>query len=165
MTKEHQYKQKVIWTGNIGKDTASYKDYQRDFEINIPSKASILGSSDPAFLGDPTKHNPEDLFLSAISTCHMLWYLHFCAISNIQVVKYEDQPIAILTEEASGAGQFTNITLYPTVWIRNLEQVKLAQELHTKANEFCFIAQSIQIPVHHESTIIAIQSENNNNKH
>lgn len=156
MAKEHQYNQKVIWTGNTGKDTASYKDYQRDFEISIPDKAIIAGSSDPAFLGNPTKHNPEDLFLSAISSCHMLWYLHFCATSGIRVVKYEDQPIGILTEEPSGTGQFTKITLHPTVWIRNAEQVTLAKELHSKANEYCFIAKSIHIPIHHQPTIIVL---------
>ncbi|MFD2906476.1 OsmC family protein [Sphingobacterium anhuiense] len=156
MAKEHQYKQKVIWTGNTGKDTASYKDYKRDFEISIPHKAIIAGSSDPAFLGDPTKHNPEDLFLSSLSTCHMLWYLHFCAESGIQVVRYEDQPIGILTEEKSGAGQFTKVTLQPTVWIRNPELMTLATELHTKANAYCFIAKSIRIPVHHEPIILIV---------
>ena len=157
MIKEHQYQQKITWTGNLGKDTASYRDYQRDFEINIPKKASILGSSDPEFLGDPTKHNPEDLFLSAISSCHMLWYLHFCATSGIHVVRYEDQPIGIMTEEQSGAGQFTKITLYPTVWIRRAKQVNLAKEWHTKANEFCFIAKSLHIPIHHQPCVMVME--------
>jgi len=81
MAKEHQYKQKVIWTGNTGKDTTSYKDYKRDFEISIPHKAVIAGSSDPAFLGDPTKHNPEDLFLS--STINLSYALVFTLLCRI----------------------------------------------------------------------------------
>ncbi|UIR54999.1 OsmC family protein [Sphingobacterium sp. SRCM116780] len=157
MAKEHHYQQKLIWTGNMGKDTLSYQDYKRDFEIKLPSKATILGSSDPAFLGDPTRHNPEDLFLSAVSSCHMLWYLHFCAVSGILVERYEDQPIGILTEEKSGAGQFTKITLHPTVWIRGSEHVTLAKELHAKANSFCFIAKSINIPVDHLPVIIVVE--------
>jgi organic hydroperoxide reductase OsmC/OhrA len=70
--KTHQYKTKVVWTGNLGQGTASYTGYSRDHDISGLSKqTSIPGSSDPAFRGDPTRYNPEELLVSALSACHM----------------------------------------------------------------------------------------------
>ena len=51
-------------------------------------------SADQAFLGDPARHNPEDLLVAAISSCHMLWYLHFCANAGIIVRAYADRSAA-----------------------------------------------------------------------
>ncbi|WP_379970226.1 OsmC family protein [Epilithonimonas sp. UC225_85] len=60
--KNHQYKTKVLWTGNTGESTKNYRSYQRNYTISVDGKVEILGSSDPAFLGDPKLHNPEDYF-------------------------------------------------------------------------------------------------------
>ena len=77
--KQHHYSMCIEWTGNEGKGTESYNSYSRNHSIYGKDKYSkILASSDPTFLGDSTKYNPEDLFLSSLSACHMLWYLHLC---------------------------------------------------------------------------------------
>ena len=73
MSKEHHYKATIIWTGNKGLGTKNYKSYDRNHTISIDNKVDILASSDPAFLGDKSKHNPEDLLVSSLSGCHMLW--------------------------------------------------------------------------------------------
>ena len=65
--KQHNYSLTVNWTGNNG-----YKSYKRSFEVLVEGKEIIKGSSDPAFNGDITKYNPEELLLAAISSCHML---------------------------------------------------------------------------------------------
>ena len=75
MSKEHHYKATIIWTGNKGFGTKNYKSYDRNHTISIDNKVDILASSDPAFLGDKSKHNPEDLLVSSLSGCHMLWQL------------------------------------------------------------------------------------------
>jgi organic hydroperoxide reductase OsmC/OhrA len=74
--------------GNTGTGTADYKTYERSHIISIENKTDIQATSDAAFRGDKTKHNPEDLFLSSFSSCHMLWYLHLCATADINVVPY-----------------------------------------------------------------------------
>lgn len=78
MTGEHHYKATIRWTGNKGHGTANYKAYDRDHVISIDGKPEIPGSSDPAFRGNKSRYNPEDLLVSSLSACHMLWYL-LCA--------------------------------------------------------------------------------------
>jgi organic hydroperoxide reductase OsmC/OhrA len=76
MAKKHHYKATIVWEGNEGTGTSQYNAYNRNHSISINEKVAIAGSSDPAFRGDKSKHNPEDLLLSSLSACHMLWYLY-----------------------------------------------------------------------------------------
>lgn len=147
--KHHHYKTKIQWTGNKGTGTSNYRDYERSHTISIENKLTIEGSSDPAFRGDKTKHNPEELFLSSLSSCHMLWYLHFCSEAGIIVVDYTDEATGIMEETSNGSGHFTEIILNPTVTVAAESMIETAEQLHHKANEFCFIANSVNFPVKH----------------
>jgi organic hydroperoxide reductase OsmC/OhrA len=152
MNGQHNYSLTVKWTGNTGKGTSNYKEFERSHTIFIDNKNEILGSSDPAFRGDKTKHNPEELLLASISSCHMLWYLHLCAISGIIVTHYTDNATGIMIETANGGGKFTEATLYPAVTITDILMTEKANELHKKANELCFVANSLNFPVYHKPT-------------
>jgi organic hydroperoxide reductase OsmC/OhrA len=152
MSRQHTYKLIVKWTGNNGTGTSSYKEFERSHSILIENKVEILGSSDPAFRGDKTKHNPEDLLIASVSSCHMLWYLHLCAVAGVIVTDYIDNATGIMTETSNGGGKFTEITLHPTVTITNSSMTEKANELHQKANELCFVANSLNFPVHHKPT-------------
>lgn len=154
MNKEHHYKMTIQWTGNKGTGTSGYRDYERSHIITVDHKPVVEGSSDPAFRGDKTKHNPEDLFLSSLSSCHMLWYLHFCSEAGIIVVDYQDTATGIMTETPNGSGHFTQIALHPTVTVTEESMVEKARELHHKANQFCFIANSVNFPVQHIPTVL-----------
>jgi organic hydroperoxide reductase OsmC/OhrA len=154
MNKEHQYTVNITWTGNTGSGTANYKDFERSHSISVPGKPEILGSSDPAFRGDKQRHNPEDLLLASISACHMLWYLHLCATSGIIVTDYTDHASATMVETANGSGKFTRATLYPVITITDAAMQEKADSLHKKANEMCFIANSVNFDVHHEASYI-----------
>jgi organic hydroperoxide reductase OsmC/OhrA len=155
--KKHQYNAKIHWTGNQGKGTENYKVYKRDYTITIKGKTQeILGSSDPAFLGDASRYNPEDLFLTSVSSCHMLWYLHLCATNNIIVTNYTDNAIGTMEETKNGSGKFTGITLQPTITITDKNNIKKAQTLHQGANNMCFIANSLNFKVSHKANISAL---------
>jgi organic hydroperoxide reductase OsmC/OhrA len=145
--REHCYEIEVRWTGNRGPGTASYRAYGRDLEIRARGKPTILGSSDPAFRGDPERWNPEDLFVAAVSTCHKLWYLHLCAEAGIVVHDYVDHAQGRMLEDATGAGRFTEITLRPEVSLAPGADLEKARALHTRAHAMCFIANSIAVPV------------------
>jgi organic hydroperoxide reductase OsmC/OhrA len=151
--KKHFYQAQIKWTGNLGVGTSNYKSYDRSYSIEVESKPIIYGSSDPAFLGDLTKHNPEDLFLASLSSCHMLWYLHFCSEAGITVVAYEDRAEGLMQESNSGKGEFVEVVLKPIVTIKEKGLKQQAVELHQKANEFCFIANSVRFEVKHEVVI------------
>ena len=150
MNKQHHYKLTVKWTGNTGKGTSDYKAFERSHTVFVDDKAEIHGSSDPAFRGDKTKHSPEDLLLASVSACHMLWYLHLCAVAGIVVTDYRDEATGIMVETENGSGKFTEIALHPTITITDLSMRNKADELHKKANDMCFIANSLNFPVHHK---------------
>lgn len=154
MERKHQYSLKVKWNGNLGVGTSSYNSYERNHTVSAERKADILCSSDPTFRGDKTKYNPEELFVSAISSCHMLWYLHLCADNGIVILDYEDNPIGIMIEDEQGSGHFTDVTLYPVVTVKEKSMMEKANEFHEKANELCFIANSCNFKIHHSPTCI-----------
>lgn len=152
MPKDHLYKTTVTWTGNKGSGTMDYRSYDRDYVISVNGKTDISGSSDSAFLGDKSKHNPEDLLLASISSCHMLWYLHLCSKNEIVVIDYKDDAAGVMEELADGSGKFKEVTLHPQVLIADKAHLGLANSLHQEANKMCFIANSLNFPVKHEAT-------------
>ncbi|MBN8706934.1 MAG: OsmC family protein [Bacteroidetes bacterium] len=153
MNKNHQYKVTIEWTGNTGTGTTNYRGYERSHDIRIDNKPDISASSDPAFRGDRIKHNPEELLVASLSSCHMLWYLHLCSEAGVIVVDYEDQATGIMSETADGGGHFTEVTLNPVVTVSSKEMIEKATTLHKNANELCFIANSVNFPVHHVPVI------------
>lgn len=153
MDKQHNYIISIRWTGNKGTGTSDYKAFERSYSIIIKNKIEIQGSSDPAFLGDKTKHNPEELLIASLSSCHMLWYLHLCAQAKVIVLDYIDNATGIMSETANGSGHFTQVTLHPIVTVADISMVEKAKELHKNANELCFIANSVNFPIRHIYTI------------
>jgi organic hydroperoxide reductase OsmC/OhrA len=151
---EHHYTLSIEWTGNLGTGTSGYRDYTRNHTISIVNKPDVLGSSDPHFRGDKTRHNPEEMLVAALSSCHMLSYLHLCAVNKVVVVEYKDNATGIMKENPDGSGQFTEVTLNPTVKVTDPSMNAKALELHDQAEKLCFIARSVNFPVHHKPTII-----------
>lgn len=150
--KTHSYQATIEWTGNLGEGTSGYKSYDRSHSIKVKGKATIETSSDPSFRGDPTKHNPEELFLSSLSSCHMLWFLHLCSVEGVVVTEYTDQAEGIMQEEKNGRGKFTEVILNPNVIISEERMATKLDSIHQKANEMCFIANSCNFPVKHNSS-------------
>jgi organic hydroperoxide reductase OsmC/OhrA len=146
----HQYDLTVTWTGNDGAGTASYRAYRRDHEVTAAGPPPIPGSSDPAFRGDPARWNPEQLLVASVAQCHMLWYLHLAAAAGITVVSYVDQPTGTMVEHPGGAGEFSEVMLRPHVTITGQAQLELAQSLHDRVGEVCFIARSVNFPIRHQ---------------
>lgn len=150
MAQEHHYQVTVRWTGNRGKGTSSYTAYDRNGELLADGKATVALSADPAFLGDESRWNPEELLLASASACHKLWYLHLCAVAGIIVEAYEDAAEGTMQEGTRG--RFTQITLKPHITLRNPADADRASALHHQAHEACFIANSLNLPVDCEPT-------------
>ena len=145
MAREHHYQVTVRWTGNRGTGTSSYTAYDRNSEMLADGKPTMPLSADPAFRGDATRWNPEELLLASASACHKLWYLHLCADAGIVVEAYED-----VVEGARG--RFTQITLKPLITLRDPADADRARELHHQAHEACYVANSLNFPVNCEPT-------------
>ena len=143
----HRYSARIEWTGARGQGTTSYRAYGRDHRITMAGKSDLLGSADPAFRGDASRHNPEELLLAAVSACHMLWYLHLAAEAGVVVIGYVDDAEGDMALEADGAGQFTGITLRPSVTLESGADRAVAASLHEAAHAKCFIARSVNFPI------------------
>ncbi len=146
MSQQHEYTSAIVWTGNRGAGTRDYRGYDRLWEVRTRGKPVITCSNDPLLGGDPTKPNPEDMLLSALSACHMLWYLHLACVAGIIVTGYEDTPSGIGETTTDGAGRFVSATLHPKIRLLSKADTSRADELHSQIHDYCFIARSVNFP-------------------
>ena len=153
MESELIYKAEIEWTGNKGSGTFDYRSYGRSHIIRVPEKIPIQASSDSSFRGEKNKHNPQELFLSSISSCHMLWYLYLCSEEDVVVLDYADDATGILVMEPDRTGYFKEIILNPTVIVAEESMITSGMEMHDKARDKCFLANACSIPILHKPTV------------
>jgi organic hydroperoxide reductase OsmC/OhrA len=144
---EHGYSSRIAWTGNRGDGTISYRGYDRTWDIITPGKPIISCSNDPLLGGDPALPNPEDLLLSALAACHMLWYLHYASADGIVVTAYQDTPIGIGDTAPSGAGRFLKAMLKPHITLAAGSDLAAADAIHGRIHAVCFLARSVNFPI------------------
>src|SRR5215204_3533480 len=141
MSEAHYYS-KLIWSGGALGPTESVETYSREFRAEFEGKPPLRGSADPAFHGDPTLYNPEDLLLSALSACHMLSYLAVCAHAGIVVLSYEDAVVGTVARR-DGRVRFVAALLRPKVVLEPGSDIEKAKVLHAKAHDICIIVNSV----------------------
>ena len=147
MSALHDYTSQIRWTGNRGDGNATYDGYDRSWQLCSSGKPIIECSNDPLLGGDPQLHNPEDLLITALSSCHMLWFLHLSLNGGIIVMAYEDNPIGHGESALSGAGRFVGATLRPQITLAPGMDPQAADAVHAKIHDVCFIAKSVNFPV------------------
>lgn len=154
----HLFEAILHWSGAALGPASRYESYSREFTVEISGKPTLRGSAAAAYRGDASLHNPEDLLLAALSSCHMLSYLALCVKQNITVHSYVDRCTAVLAFKDGRMG-FTSATLRPRVVIATAADVKAAvekaQALHEQAHHACFIANSVNFPITCEAEVIA----------
>ncbi|MDQ6470058.1 OsmC family protein [Flavobacterium sp. LHD-80] len=147
---KHLFKAALNWTSK--KEELVSRISSKTHQIKIEGKSVLDVSAAKAFKGDPTLYNPEDLLLSSLVSCHMMSYLYVCSQNGIEVLEYSDNAEATLEVSPDGSGRFVEVKLFPKVKISNQNQIELALDLHFKANQLCFIANSCNFPVLHEAS-------------
>ena len=156
MAATHTYDVTIEWTGDLGSGTDGYRSFSRAHEVLGDGKTPIAASSDPAFRGDATRWNPEELLVASVAQCHMLWYLHLCAANGVVVTDYADHAHGMMTmDESGGGGQITAVTLRPQVTVAEASMAEKARSLHDDINAVCFIARSVNFPITHIPVIRA----------
>jgi len=116
----------------------------------VDGKPPLPGSSDPSFRGDRSRYNPEELLVAALSACHMLFFLHICAVTGVVVTDYTDHAEGTMVESSNGSGHFTEVTLSPNVIVKDRNMIEATHHAHQEAAKLCFIANSVKFPVHHK---------------
>lgn len=147
MAIEHHYQLTTEWTGNSGEGTKHVRTYDRSHTVSIAGKPTLHLTTDNAAVGDKSKLNPEDLLVSALSSCHMLSYLYLCSLEGIVVTAYTDNATGTMVEDATGGGSFNEVVLNPICTVADEGMLEKATELHHKAHEICYIANSVNFEV------------------
>jgi len=153
---KHLFKAALNWTSSQIQKDLTKRFYSKSHKIVIEGKPVLNVSAAKAFKGDPELYNPEDLLLSSLVSCHMMSYLYVCSQNGIEILEYSDNAEATLEVSADGSGRFVEVKLNPKVKISDSDKIGLALELHAKANQLCFIANSCNFPVLHDATCEAI---------
>jgi organic hydroperoxide reductase OsmC/OhrA len=143
--RSHAYAVDLRWTGAAHGSTLAYGAFSREHELIFARKPILRASADPYFRGAGDRYNPEELLVAALSSCHMLSYLAYCALNALAVIAYDDSASGTM-EETGGSGAFTLVTLKPRVVVDD-DRLELACELHHTAHTACFIANSVNFPV------------------
>jgi organic hydroperoxide reductase OsmC/OhrA len=151
--KPHEFTCRLSWTGAAASPTTNYKSYSRALTVEVPGRPPLAMSAAPAFLGDSSVHNPEDLLMAALSACHCLSYLALCAKYGIEVVAYTDEANGVM-EWGDRTYRFTKAVLKPIVTVKKGADLQKARALHEDAHAACFIARSVNFPVTNEPVLI-----------
>ncbi len=145
--REHRYAVNLQWTGNTGPGTSSYTSYSRNHDIQCAGKPPIACSADPAFRGDGTRYNPEELFVAAVAACHELWFLHLCANKGLILTAYEDHAEGRMEEGGEAPGRFVRVTLHPQATFASPADPEVVRALHAEAHRLCYVANTLNCPV------------------
>ena len=159
MTRTHRYAITTSWTGNRGSGTSTYRAYGRDHDLDADGRPTLAASADPVFRGDEDRWNPELLLVAALSACHLLAYLHLCAVNGVVVTGYRDQATGMM-EQAADGGRFTEVVLRPVVTVAEPSMIEPANALHHAAHDSCFIAASVAFEVRCEPAATAWSASN-----
>ncbi len=138
-----EHRAKVNWTR--GTEEFTYESYNRDHVLAFDSGAEIKASAAPGFQGNPDYVDPEEGFVGALSSCHMLTFLAISAKKRLTVESYEDEAVGFLEKNGNGKLAVTRVTLCPkVVWGGDkAPTVEEIEKIHAHAHHACFIANSV----------------------
>ncbi len=128
----------------------TYETYNRAHDVTFKNGAIVLpGSGAPEFRGDADRVDPEEAFVSALASCHMLSFLAICARKRITVESYEDDAVGFMDKNSSGKLWVARTTLRPRVRFASGTHVDAAMldAIHHQSHAECFIANSVKTDV------------------
>jgi organic hydroperoxide reductase OsmC/OhrA len=128
----------------------TYNEYPRNHAIAFKNgQETMIASAAPAYKGDASKADPEDLLVASLSSCHMLSFLAIASKKKVTVTSYEDDAVGFLENDTSnnkgGVLWITRVILRPRVTCD--ADPGLLAEIHHLAHEACFIANSVKTEV------------------
>lgn len=138
-----EYKVDIAWKRET--EDFSYKAYNRSHTWHFQGGTTIQASSAPEYLGSAQRVNPEEAMIAALSSCHMLTFLAIAAYKHLIVDNYEDNASGLVGKNSHGKMALTQVTLRPKVAFSSTSIPDSAnlKEMHEKAHENCFIANSV----------------------
>lgn len=123
------------------------KEYNTRHEWTFDGGVTVPGSSAPALRGDTDCVDPEEAFVAALSSCHMLSFLYCASRAGVTVDSYEDTAEGVLTKAEDRLPWVSKVILHPHVRLADPAQADRLDRLHHEAHEMCFIARSVKTEV------------------
>lgn len=141
----------VRWerNGAVFTDSRYRRDHRWRFDGGLEVPASASPSVVPAAHVDPAAVDPEEAFVAALASCHMLWFLSVAAKRGFTVERYRDAATGVLGAFEGGRKGITRVVLRPEVEFAGAARPSAAEHeaLHREAHERCFIAASVRTEV------------------
>ena len=120
-------------------------DYDRTHEWRFDGGVTVPASSAPGLHGDPTRVDPEEAFVAALSSCHMMWFLYVAADAGLVVDSYVDHAVGVMGRIGPGQQAITDVDLRPEItWDGDAPADDVVDGLHHEAHRRCFIANSVK---------------------
>jgi organic hydroperoxide reductase OsmC/OhrA len=136
----------VRWSASQGEDYAKGQ-YSRAHEWRFDGGAVVRASASPHIVPAPWSDaagvDPEEAFVASLSSCHMLFFLDFARRAGMVVASYEDEAEGAMEKGADGRVRITRVTLRPKIEFSERPDQATLDDLHHKAHEACFIANSV----------------------
>ena len=155
---KHEYGAEVLWQ-RAAHEVFTDSRYSRRHRLRFDGGAEVPGSSSPLSvplpMSDASAVDPEEAFVASISACHMLWFLAIAAKQGYVVDRYRDAAAGVMTKNASGKLWLSTVTLRPEVTFGGAQPPsdEVLQQLHHRAHEECFIANSVKSEVRCEPVL------------
>lgn len=144
-----EYGATVLWQREQSREDFLANRYSRRHLLRFDGGIEIAASSSPHIVPLPWSEaaavDPEEAFVAALSSCHMLWFLSLAAEAGYCAERYEDAAVGIMGKNAEGRLAMTRVTLRPRVIFTGNPPTPAGLEaLHHKAHDNCFIANSVK---------------------
>ena len=140
----------VRWSASPGEDFARGQ-YSRAHEWRFDGGAVVPASASPHVVPAPWSDaagvDPEEAFVASLSSCHMLFFLDFARRAGVVVTSYEDEAEGVMEKGSDGRTRITKVTLRPRIAFGETPDPAILDDLHHKAHEACFIANSVTAEV------------------
>jgi organic hydroperoxide reductase OsmC/OhrA len=142
-----EHRATVLW--NRGDRDFSYETYSRDHRWEFAGGVAVPASAAPDFLGSDDRVDPEEAFVAAVSSCHMLTFLALAARRRTVVDAYRDEAVGTLSKNPEGALAVTRVVLRPALRFASGGEASTAEieKLHHLAHKHCFIANSVRTEI------------------
>ena len=144
------YTADVSWRLGPGEDFPHGR-YSRGHTVTFDGGVTIPGSASPHVVGKwavKDAVDPEEMLVAALSTCHMLTFLHVARLAGFAVAAYRDHAEGVMEDIAPGRQAVTRVVLHPQIeWTGAAPDQARLDQLHHDAHETCFIANSVRTVV------------------
>jgi len=142
-----KYVAQVAWALKTGEDFHNGR-YNRGYTISFDGGTAVPGSASPHVVGKwavQSAVDPEEMLVAAISSCHMLSFLHIARLAGFTIAAYRDDAEGEMQEIAPGKQAITAVVLHPNIdWTGEAPDQAKLEQMHHEAHEACFIANSVK---------------------